>query len=243
MSLNVLVCPVRPGDDNEELRYALRSWEANLIGAAQIPLWVVGHCPRWLQPDVFILGNRFKSAPLAIFDNIRLATEEAVEAGVEEYLLMNDDFFCMYPTYGVPVVHRGMTLAEHAALAGPAGSDHWYPRALRETSTYLREQEMDTTSYEVHSPLPVTPRAMHAALSMWRDHNPATFEFAPLARSLYGNGCNFDAEYAVEDCKLGTNSIGMGTPWISTSDQAWRRFRASLVRRFRKPSRWEREPD
>ena len=29
--MTLLICPVRPGDDNPELRYALRSWQTNLV--------------------------------------------------------------------------------------------------------------------------------------------------------------------------------------------------------------------
>lgn len=50
----LLICPVRPGDRNEELRYALRSWEANLLLPGGLELLVVGHCPPWLQPDQFV---------------------------------------------------------------------------------------------------------------------------------------------------------------------------------------------
>lgn len=233
--MTLLLCPVRPGDDNDELRYALRSWETNLL--MPLDLAVVGHCPNWLKPDEFIPGNRFKSSPLAIFDNIRLGS---IWLTGHEYLLMNDDFFCMDPMSSIVPVRRNLTLDQHVALAGPAGSDLWYPASLRLTRDWLVSQGYPSPwSWEAHRPLPVQAQGMVEAIEKWRVDNPGQFDRVPQARTLYAvtNGIH---GYPVEDCKLGTNSAGVGSPWLSTSDQSWRRFQTSIKKRFQKPSRWER---
>ncbi len=41
----LLICPVRPGDSNEELRYAARSWETNLHLGSDLRLMTVGYKP------------------------------------------------------------------------------------------------------------------------------------------------------------------------------------------------------
>ena len=44
----------------------------------------------------------------------------------------------------------------------------------------------------------------------------------------------------VRDAKLSPRAPGFGTPWVSTSDQTWRRYAGDIKSSFQKPSRWER---
>ena len=60
----------------------------------------------------------------------------------------------------------------------------------------------------------------------------------PQWRSVYGNVFQV-AAHPVQDVKLGLKATGEGTPWVSTSDQNWRRYARAMQRRFQKPSRWE----
>ena len=114
----LLICPVRPGDTNEELRYALRSWETNLHPVQQwderLSLMTVGYKPSWLNPDEHVEGNRYTSMPLAVFDNVRLGAEAADMCG-ESVVFMNDDFFCLDPVGAVLPVRRNATLDENRA--------------------------------------------------------------------------------------------------------------------------------
>lgn len=233
----LLICPVRPGDDNEELRYSLRSWETNLILEDGLTLMTVGHCPKWLSPDHHIKGNKHQSMPLAVFDNVLLGAEAAIEAGEVTAIYMNDDFFCLDPVGAVLPVKRNITLAQHiASFPGPASA--WWPRSLALTASWLAEQGYPSPdSYEVHRPLVADVRDMASALNLWRDE-PSTDDTVPQWRTVYGTLAKVDA-YPVSDAKLSTRVAGIGTPWISTSDQSWRRFAPSIRKRFQKPSRWE----
>lgn len=234
--MTLLLCPVRPGDENEELRYALRSWEANLL-MPNLRLLTVGYRPIWLEPDWHVEGNQYRSVNLAVFDNIRLGSAEAAQFNQREFLLMNDDFFLLDPQREVLVTHRGVTLREHAGTQ--AG---WFPETLRLTHDWLVGVGIPhPASYEGHRPLPVRSWAMNTAIDRWLSENEeAAKTRVPQARSLYAN--LFDGGgYPVRDCKLGTNSQGIGSPWVSTSDESWRRFGPSIKKRFQKPSRWERD--
>lgn len=232
-----LICPVRPGDKNEELRYAMRSWEANLHPIQQwdenLTLVIVGDKPDWCEPDVFVKGNRFSSMPLNVWDNIRLGSE-AAETG-ETVVYMNDDFFCMDPVGAVLPVKRASTLERHIAQFAP-GASNWWPVSLRLTASWLSERGFPhPDSYEVHRPLAASPSAMIEALDAW----DGGFEGPiPQWRTLYGvlNGVR---AYPVVDAKLGGRVTGMGTPWISTSDQTWRIYAPDMRTRFQKPSCWE----
>jgi hypothetical protein len=235
--MTLLICPVRPGDVNEELRFALRSWERNLILPDGMELLTVGYKPSWLDPDNHVKGNKFKSMPHAVFDNIRLASEWAVDAGLgeEDAIYMNDDFFCLDPVGCVLPVKRNLTLAQHLASVGPSSAT-WWPRSLRLTASWLDSEGFpDPDSFEVHRPLLASPGGMFEALSRW---DLGSGDTVPQWRTVYGTLSKVKA-YPVMDGKLGTRTTGYGTPWVSTSDQSWRRYAPTIKPRFQKPSRWE----
>jgi hypothetical protein len=201
---------------------------------------VVGYCPSWLKPDWSVSGNRFKSMPLAVFDNVWLGTKEAIQFGFgdEEVLYMNDDFFCLDPMTSVPAVRRNSDLAGQIAQF-PENAGLWWPRSLRLTASWLADQGFHhPESYEVHRPLPAQPHDMLYALDLWLKDNPMPQDTVPQWRTIYGV-INSVTAYPVTDAKLGLRVSGVGSPWISTSDQSWRKYAPDLKRRFQKPSRWE----
>lgn len=231
----LLICPVRPGDTNEELRYALRSWQTNLILESGLQLMTVGHRPPWLRPDHHVDGNRHKSMPLAVFDNVLLGAQAAVALGEGEVVYMNDDFFCLDPVGSILPVKRNITLAQHIATF-PGNPGLWWPRSLRLTASWLSEQGFPhPDSYEVHRPLLADAQGMVDALLRWPQ--PLT-DNVPQWRTVYGTLNKVDA-YPVPDGKLGMRQTGYGTPWVSTSDQTWRRYSSTIRPRFEKRSRWE----
>lgn len=233
----LLICPVRPGDSNEELRYALRSWETNLHLDNGEALMTVGYKPTWLEPDYHVEGNFHASVPFAVFDNIKRGAEDAERRGFGEVVFMNDDFFCLDPVGKILPVKRDITLAQHVAKF-PANAGLWWPRSLALTASWLAEQGFpDPDSYEVHRPLLATASGMLEALSRWQFAYRA--ESVPQWRTVYGV-LNKVHAYPVSDVKLGPRTTGMGSPWVSTSDESWRRYAAGIKKRFQKPSRWER---
>lgn len=233
----LLICPVRPGDKNEELRYAMRSWETNIHPVQQwderLSLMIVGDKPDWVKPDIFVKGNFHSSAPINVWDNVLLGSE-AAETG-ETVVYMNDDFFCMDPVGAILPVRRAATLAQHRSQF-PAGGGTWWTQSLDLTASWLAEAGFPHPwSYEVHRPLAASPSGMIEALSRW----DRGFEGGlPQWRTVYGTLNEVEA-YPVTDAKLSPRSQGIGTPWLSTSDQSWRIYAASMRKRFQKPSRWE----
>lgn len=233
----LLICPVRPGDSNEELRYAMRSWETNLILDGDLRLMTVGYKPSWLAPDHHVDGNHYSSMPLAVFDNVRLGAEHAVALGEGEVVYMNDDFFCLDPVGCLLPVKRNMSLDEQIARQG-GNRGSWWPRSLALTASWLADQGFPhPDSYEVHRPLPADAQAMLSALDKW---DGGMVGMVPQWRTIYGVLNRIEA-YPVRDAKLtGTRQAVMGTPWVSTSDLSWRRYAKPIGDRFQKPSRWER---
>lgn len=239
--MTLMICPIRPGERNEELKFALRSWETHLHLGGDLALATIGACPTWLAPDYHIEGNRFSSGPVNVYDNVLIASQWAAEGGHELALYMNDDFFCLDPVGAVLPVKRDISLAAHLRMAGSHRS-HWWPKSLALTASWLAGEGFPhPDSYEVHRPLLAPPDAMFTALARWWDQE---FEHSggivPQWRTLYGTLNEVEA-YPVSDSKMGTDyKVGVGTPWVSTSDNSWLRYGPSIRKRFQKPSRWER---
>lgn len=234
--MTLLICPVRPGDSNPELMYALRSWEANLVLPGGLELVTVGYKPSWLSPDHHVEGNRFTSVPLAVWDNVLLAAQET--RSEREVLFMNDDFFCLDPVGAVLPVKRDVTLTEQvAAFRGNTGL--WWPRSLALTASWLSDQGYPSPdSYEVHRPLLANVELMVEALERFDMGGSSPVDMVPQWRTVYGT-LNQIKAHPVKDCKLGLQGTGYGTPWVSTSDHSWRKYARDITRRFQKPSRWE----
>lgn len=229
----LLICPVRPGDSNEELRYAMRSWETNLHLGSPLELITVGYKPSWLEPEHHIEGNPHKSMPLNVWTNVLYGAEFAYGTQDPEVVYMNDDFFCLDPVGAILPVKRNCTLAQHASLAS---ASTWWGASLALTASWLDGLGFPhPDSYEVHRPLLASPSGMIEALSRW---DRASSDLVPQWRTAYGVLNKVDA-YPVVDAKLGPRSPGVGTPWVSTSDGTWRRYALEFRKRFQKPSRWE----
>ena len=231
--MTLLICPVRPGDNNPELRYALRSWEANLhLGSLQ--LMVVGSCPTWLQPDHFVAGNNYASVPLAVWDNIMIGSREA---GNTCAIYMNDDFFAMKPIEEIVPERRDITLAQHINIF-PENASLWWPKSLRTTKTFLAYHgHLDPWSYELHRPMPAYTGDMLNAMGKWIGGRGSN-DSLPQWRTVYGALCGISAK-PVEDVKLGIIRAMEDTDWVSTSDASWRTYGRHIAPCFQKRSRWE----
>ncbi|UQA95614.1 hypothetical protein [Streptomyces halobius] len=160
-----IVVPVRVGATNEQLRYALRSWAANV---PHRHVWIVGHLPTWVRDVRHIPtdqdGTKYQNTTLGV----RAA---CLNQGVSEtFLLCNDDFFVMAPQPdGVPVLHRGPVSRVEAYYAGRVQRPGRYLRGLRATRDLLVSLGHENPlSYELHVPLPVEKTGMLKALDVCR---------------------------------------------------------------------------
>ncbi|MFJ3545476.1 hypothetical protein ACIPQH_25310 [Streptomyces rubiginosohelvolus] len=227
-----IVVPVREGAANEQLRYALRSWAANLPHGR---VWVVGHLPAWAGGVRHIrtrqAGTKYQNTTLAV----RAACEHPEVS--EEFLLVNDDMFVMHPQPdGMPVLHRGPVREVEGYYAARASGK--YLRGLRDTRDLLVELgHPDPRSYELHVPMPVVKSGMLSALDVGR-HLDVVHK-----RSLYGNLAQLGGE-EIRDVKImhrAPRGYGPESPFLSTMHDS---FAAGHVgqfirRAFPKPCRYE----
>lgn len=154
-----IVVPVRELSVNQQLRYALRSWAANLPHRR---VWIVGYRPSWAAGVEHIptvqRGTKYQNTTAAV----RAACEHPEVS--DRFLLCNDDFFVMDRLDEVPVLHRG-PVSDVEAYYVTRGNGH-YLRGLRETRDWLVGLgHDDPLSYELHVPLPVDKAAMLATLN------------------------------------------------------------------------------
>lgn len=223
--------PLRVGD-NEELRYAIRSWVRFAGMKDGDRLVSVGDKPSWFHPDEHVEGNPSRSSPVNVFWNIREAT--ACMSG--EVIVMNDDFFATAPTDPTRLVFRGSLDAHIRMLRRPS----WWRRSLEHTRDYLKGVGVvDPVSWERHAPITVDAQRIHTCLSTAWDgvRNPP-----PQWRTLYGN-LHLFGEGVLEpvDGKLFTARTPARGVWVSTTDTVWGSspVAAGFRSLFDTPTRWE----
>lgn len=158
-----LVVPVREGPANQQLRYALRSWQANLPHRR---VWIIGYKPSWLGGVGFIPARQTGTKYANTTQAVRLACEHPEIT--DTFLYANDDMFVMEPLDEMPVLHRGPIREVEPYYAARASGP--YLRGMRETRDLLVGRGYEVPlCYELHVPLPVGKAGMLKALDAGRD--------------------------------------------------------------------------
>lgn len=227
-----LVYVVRPGDDNEELRFSLRSVAANL---KHRKVWVVGHCPQWVTNVETIELDPLPDK----YDNIVQSLRAACECDeiTDTFIGMNDDYFVMKPV-DQALVYHGTTLRELEQWFLERGKAHHSPYlvGIRNTLRLLEQWGHDNPlSYELHAPLPMNRQRLREVLERAADISP----FLPWqAYPAYGA----DKGVRGYDSKNEPELVeAHGLPYLSSYDRSFaredigRRVRAA----FPKPCKYE----
>lgn len=224
-----IVYLVRPGDDNEELRYSLRS----LVNLPHDRVWFVGHLPAWVRNVEHIPGNRYRAKSLNVIDNVRLACEHPDVD--EDVVVMNDDFIILEPCDLAPWVR--CSLAQHLDIVATR-NDAW-AQSLRNTMTWLTDYGVpEPRSFEMHTPFPIVKSKMAAAL---REVGDFGSPFVPQWRTVYGN-LHVGEVDTRPDCKLKRHTdlgAALAQPLLSTTDTSFSRIGDDLSARFPDPSPYE----
>lgn len=229
-----LVYVVREGR-NEELRYSLRSMEANLPHG---DVWIVGGGPDWLSDRVRRLprpqvGGKYEAAR----GNLRAAVES--DATPDRFLLVNDDHFLLRPFSHWPVLHRGPIDPVRRYYASIRSA--YYLQGMDNTIALLgRFGVEEPLSYELHMPFWVEKARALETFAVLDEHAAkGPFHF----RTLYGNMHALGGEWR-EDCKVFDLHTVPPWPVASTSDYS---FTSGAIGRhirnlFPRPSSLERRP-
>lgn len=212
-----IVFPVRPGERNEELRYALRSLRFLPHGR----VWIAGHRPSWVKGVEYIKTYQRGNKHVNALNNLLLAAQQ--DGVAESFVLWNDDMYLLEPIDQVPVKHRG-TIADYLAAKRHQGVSS-YVRGVRETGRILNHLGFaDPLCYELHIPMPMRKRTLMEAFRIGTAAGVPGTRVLQM-RTLYGNLAGIGGEYA-EDVKVFTKvgSYEQGElPFLSTSDGSWGR--------------------
>lgn len=180
----------REGENNEELRYSLRS----LRFTPHEQVWIFGGAPSWVNRDLVRVVPvpqaefNFRNAWLVKYQNVRRNLSTAVETtGVaERFLLMNDDFYLTEEIQTVPVLNYGTKAQFDAYYMKRRGAvPTQYVLGEWATLAWLEEIGIvNPLSYALHVPLPVDRDVMGHVLA----DLPELLDGQPVhLRTAYGN--------------------------------------------------------
>lgn len=224
---------VRPGDDNEELRYSLRS----LVNVPHERVWIVGYKPSWVTGVEYVQVEQAPLRHLTKRENAwaNMRALAASDAG-PDVLYMDDDYFILSRVKEVPPMHRG-ALAEHAGAYKRRYARSHYTSLLLHTLGYLGR---DALSFECHVPFPVDRRLLADVLDECEANEKPIGQMTlrPMWRTVYGNRHHPDAPQ-VRDPKNPGGGIPVGATYLSTSDSTFARTGGRLAVRFPRRSPYE----
>ena len=228
-----LVLYVR-GGENEELRYALRSWCQNLKFRK---LCVVGGpIPLWLRPDIYIPNPKRWPVMRQCYENLLLATKDKRVA--EDIIVVMDDVFVMKPAGSWEINYNRGTLGEQYKKSVSRSGTTGYNQLVRSTDIFLRHLYEEPLSFEGHSPFRCKKTLLRETLEKIGEKKCSQL----LWRSVYGNTREIPTEYR-KDLKVPERNDFWPTdaPVISTTERSFRgRVGVMLQDRFQRRSKYER---
>lgn len=214
-----VVYVVRPGEENDELRYSLRS----LANLPHDRVWIVGYTPSWVAgvQSLHTIQGRSK------YEN---STRNVVTACTHDdisdpFILMNDDFHIVRPVDQVPTLHRG-PLDRIIDIYARKGNGP-YVTGMRQTRDLLRQLGHDEpVSYELHVPMVVAKRPMLDGIQAGLDAGVSVIH----KRTMYGNLAHIGGT-ETNDVKVYEmdQPIPRG-PFLSSLDRTFRYGVGNIVR-------------
>lgn len=137
---------VRPNDDNEELRYSLRSLSLNL---KHDRVFFAGHKPAWVQNVIHIPTEQIagEKHPNSLRNQYAAYTAPNVS---DTFYLFNDDHFIMKRHEEMPVLNWGDLDHALTKLRHTLGSSFAF--SMESTRDLLREMNLSTINYQLHIP-------------------------------------------------------------------------------------------
>lgn len=192
-------------DENEELRYSLRSLDENWRTVYRKVVFYGGR-PKGITPDLHI---KIKQTGLNKWQKVRGMIISACKDDrlTECFWLFNDDFFILKPIVE-PTQFNGELLSYAEAIERKNGKLSAYTNMIRIADKKYKDNGLDTYNYEIHKPMLINRANALEVLEKYPD--------LPAFRSLYGNywkiggDCCHDVKIKVLDYKK-----------IATIDEEW----------------------
>lgn len=250
-----VVIPLKVGEQNEDLRFTLRSLD--MFGGEIGSVWLVGYKPSWVQNVRVIRTVQDGDKWLNTFKN-RIAACHHPEVSAR-FLLFNDDFILTAPVEDWDYftnVYCGTLLEKAEELKNDGRERSRWQKGFRFTDEILKRfyRIRDGRNFEFHAPMLIDKKLF---LKTYRDERLMQI-IAPgvspcvLHRSLHANlyrRPDWDEARCIEDNKLRkdiqTEDECLKNGWFSVKDGmiGWRglapRLNAWLEKVFPEKSRFE----
>ena len=223
-----IVYILKDEDATQELRYSLRSVEANFPHRY---VWFVGGCPKGLKPDRVL---KHKQTGVNKWERIRSSMYEVIkqEELTDEFYLFNDDFFVMKPFKGEFINYVDCTLNDRINEFKDENNMNNYARTLVDVRNELAAQGYNTMNFEVHMPMLFKKAEVYEAVKKC---------LSPQMRSIYGNvtGCRYIQHKDVKVHQV--DVVPKDADFISTSNRtfAYGQVGAYIRQVFDKESKYE----
>lgn len=228
-----VVYVVRHGDDNEALRYSLRSLQNIPHGK----IIIAGYIPRWVRNVHFAERDQSQSSDQEN-SNANLFLAVNMPNISEDIIFMNDDFFFMEAMTEIPVLHQGSLETRIKAYETNNRMQQAYSlitsRRKLIQAGFLRERLL---SYELHMPMVMNVRKAQAMFRYWDAGMPGhqiPF-YAMRPRTVYGNLFAIGGE-ETNDAKGATQPVH---GFISTITGFRGPAAAGIRAQFATPSKYE----
>ena len=206
----VYVC--RKGDENEELRYSLRSLATNAPFVQKV--WIAGYMPRWVEGVGYIrVVQGWPHKAKNVRENLRAVT--ANRAVSDDFILMNDDFYIMKPITEIPVLQRGPLYLVVQGQKERRGGTSSYLRYAIETGRLLESwgfKPDDILAYNLHVPMVMNKEKLKQTILKMGD----TVMGAHL-RTVYGNMHHVGGELIKDRKDIADHTA----TFVSSSDRAF----------------------
>lgn len=180
-----IVYVVRPGDDNEALRYSLRS----LTNIPHGKVIIAGYVPKWVRNVHYAERDQSQSSDQQNSGANLLLALKMPELS-DDVIFMNDDFFIMEPMTDIPAFHQGSLDARIAAYeTGNRMSQAYSLITTRRMLVHAGLARDTLLSYELHMPMPMNRHKALAMFHHWGNGYPGavTALYAMRPRTVYGN--------------------------------------------------------
>ena len=202
---------LKAGGPSEELRYSLRSIEANMTHG---DVWFYGGIPNGFVPDHAV---KFNQAGVTKWEKVRntlyaICTDESVPA---RFWLFNDDFYILQRLNSTKPVYNKTLRDHYEHVEKKHGGRTAYSKALRFCEETLLAKGFPTLDYAVHVPMLIDKDKALETLKL--------FPECPMFRSLYGNYNNVDGIHRT-DCKITELNARMEpeAAFLSTSNNSFK---------------------
>ena len=221
-----IVYILKNGIDSEELRYSLRSVEANF---PYNKIWFYGGVPKDLKPDrqVEVIQEGDHTWDKTFFTIKQVCKNDEI---TDDFWLFNDDFFVMKPVEeDIPPYVLGSIAFHTDTIAKRYNGESNYCKRLKDTMRVLKQYDYDRLSYAVHIPMLINREKANRMINFFGDRSA-------MFRSMYGN-VNKIGGVIRKDCKIVRIDVepDANSDFLSTNEISFAKGRVGIFIKERFP--------